>query len=284
VQGFAALPSLLSPSRRPVGKLPPFPSPFPLFLFAQLLQTTHTRFVAFRFALNGFDGFVDSLPFWIPRGETFVYAEEGDINNRTTRVDVIPTNGRDTMQENGMNTVQSPRHNDSPRESNGSLQSPSMAAQRGHSSGRRGFNTRTALLSVLATVPGVMAQSCISLSGSTQCPAFSSASISTDSSLIGFFPFLQYVSSIETFDQQLSAYVSTAYVQEKYQNLLGCSGISLTNTTEYYARYTTTVICNSVIQNSRTLCSLTTAQSQPVCADTCVSKSNAYPIRSICSL
>jgi hypothetical protein len=80
-----------------------------------------------------------------------------------------------------------------------------------------------------------MAQSCISLSGSTQCSAFSSASISTDSTLVGFLyvldqyherlstvnliilsPFLQYVSSTATFDSELSSYVSTSYVQEKY--------------------------------------------------------------------
>jgi hypothetical protein len=49
-----------------------------------------------------------------------------------------------------------------------------------------GFNTRTALLSILATVPTAMAQNCISLAGSTQCPAFNSSSISTDSTLVGF--------------------------------------------------------------------------------------------------
>ena len=52
--------------------------------------------------------------------------------------------------------------------------------------GSRGFNTRTTLLSILAASPVAMAQNCISLSGSTQCPAFSSASISTDSTLVGF--------------------------------------------------------------------------------------------------
>ena len=48
------------------------------------------------------------------------------------------------------------------------------------------INRTTALVSLLATAPGAMAQGCISLSGSTQCPAFSSASISTNSSLFGF--------------------------------------------------------------------------------------------------
>ena len=50
-----------------------------------------------------------------------------------------------------------------------------------------GVTTRTALLSILAAVPTAMAQSCISLAGSTQCPAFNTSSISTtDSALVGY--------------------------------------------------------------------------------------------------
>ncbi|KAH8787593.1 hypothetical protein BGZ57DRAFT_755225 [Hyaloscypha finlandica] len=140
------------------------------------------------------------------------------------------------------------------------------------------FNTKTALLSVLAAAPGAMAQNCISLSGSTQCSAFNTSSISTDSTLVGFFPFLQYVSSTATFDEQLASYVSTSYVQEKYQTLLGCGNINLTNTTNLYARFTTTVICNAIIQNSRTLCGLSAANSPPVCADTCAQQASSESI------
>ncbi|KUJ16145.1 uncharacterized protein LY89DRAFT_697426 [Mollisia scopiformis] len=140
------------------------------------------------------------------------------------------------------------------------------------------LNTRTALLSLLAAAPGAMAETCISLSGSTQCSAFSSASISIDSTLVGFFPFLQYVSSTATFDEQLASYVSTSYVQEKYQTLFGCGGINLTNTTNLYARFTTTVICNAIIQNSRTPCGLSTAASRPVCADTCAEQAESEAI------
>jgi len=137
------------------------------------------------------------------------------------------------------------------------------------------INTKTALLSILAAAPVAMAQNCISLSGSTQCPAFQSASISTDSTVAGFFPFLQFVSSTSTFDEQLSAYVATTFVREKYQNLLGCGNINLTNTTNLYARFTTTVICNSIIQNSRQACSLSAAASTPVCAETCAQQAES---------
>ncbi|KAI9741438.1 MAG: hypothetical protein M1818_004244 [Claussenomyces sp. TS43310] len=126
-----------------------------------------------------------------------------------------------------------------------------------------------ALLSIAAALPAAMAQSCISLSGSSQCPAFNTSSISTDSTLVGLFPFLSSVTDTSTFDKQLAAYVSTSYVESKYERLLGCSGIELTNTSNLYARWTTTVVCNSIVQNSITPCSLTSANSRPVCAESC---------------
>ncbi|KAK6600089.1 SH3 domain-containing protein [Botrytis cinerea] len=129
-----------------------------------------------------------------------------------------------------------------------------------------GSLTKATVISILASVPVAIAD-CISLSGSTQCSAFTSASI--DTNLTGLFPFLSYVSDRATFDTQLSAYVQTSYVQSKYQQLLGCGNINLTNTSNLYARYTTTVICNSIIQNSKSSCSLSDTQAPPVCADSC---------------
>ncbi|KUI69120.1 Carcinoembryonic antigen-related cell adhesion molecule 1 [Cytospora mali] len=78
-----------------------------------------------------------------------------------------------------------------------------------------------------------MSNNCISLSGSTTCPAFQSASISTDSTLVGYF---------------------------------------------LYARFTTTVICNSIVQNSIDPCGLSSSEAEPVCADTCAqfAESEAY--------
>ncbi|KAF6844469.1 SH3 domain-containing protein [Colletotrichum musicola] len=132
--------------------------------------------------------------------------------------------------------------------------------------------TKAALLSVLSTSALVSAQSsstCVSLQGSTTCPAFQSASVSTTGFVAGIFPFLQFVSSRETFDQQLQSYVETSYVREKYQTLLGCSNVNLTNPDELYARFTTTVICNAIVQNSIDACNLTSSNSRPLCADTC---------------
>lgn len=71
------------------------------------------------------------------------------------------------------------------------------------------------------------------------------------------------------FDDQLTSYVSEDFVKEQYGTLLGCSDLNLTDTSEYYARYTTSVICNGIVQNSKSACNLTDAESMPLCATTC---------------
>jgi hypothetical protein len=56
----------------------------------------------------------------------------------------------------------------------------------------------------------------------------------------------------------------------RYRNILGCSSVDLTNTTELYARYTTTVLCNAIVQASRQPCGLSNANAVPLCAGACV--------------
>lgn len=96
---------------------------------------------------------------------------------------------------------------------------------------------------------------------------FSSSSPCTE--LICSSPFLQYVSNVRDFDDQLITYVSQGYVQSKYVNLFGCNNVDLSNTTDYYARYTTSFLCNGIIQNSRQPCGLSEEDSRPLCADSC---------------
>ncbi|KAF7155480.1 hypothetical protein CNMCM6106_004626 [Aspergillus hiratsukae] len=114
-----------------------------------------------------------------------------------------------------------------------------------------------------------MAGTCISLSGSTQCPAFNGSSISTSPSLYTDFPFIQYVSNLGDFDQELSNYVNGTYVKQKYVDYLGCQGVNLTHTNDYYARYTTSAICSGLVQSSKNDCNLSDQQARPLCADTC---------------
>ena len=68
-----------------------------------------------------------------------------------------------------------------------------------------------------------------------------------------------------------STRVSLINKSHSYISLFGCSAIDLTNTTAVYARYTTSFLCNAIIQNSIEPCGLSTANSQPLCADSCVS-------------
>ncbi|KAK2814458.1 hypothetical protein FQN49_008181 [Arthroderma sp. PD_2] len=123
-----------------------------------------------------------------------------------------------------------------------------------------------------------MSRDCISLKGSKECPAFDSASISTSSSLVGQYPFLQYVSNLDDFDTKLGSYVHNDYVKTKYQDLLGCEGVDLKNTTSLYAQYTTSVICNGIIQNSKEPCGLSEEDARPLCAESCASAATSEEI------
>jgi hypothetical protein len=49
--------------------------------------------------------------------------------------------------------------------------------------------------------------------------------------------------------------------RKKYQETLECQGINLANTTYLYARFTTTVLCGQMVQESISPCGLTQAQS-----------------------
>ncbi|KAI5917219.1 hypothetical protein F4810DRAFT_705052 [Camillea tinctor] len=146
---------------------------------------------------------------------------------------------------------------------------------------RRRSNWRigSLLLPILSAAPVAMAAdgSCISLSGSTTCPSFQAASVSTSSAVSGIYQFLKYVSDTTSFDEQLRQYVSGSYLQEKYQNLLGCGNVNLSNP-DLYARFTISVICNGVVQNSINDCGLSSEASRPLCADSCAqyAESEAY--------
>jgi hypothetical protein len=64
--------------------------------------------------------------------------------------------------------------------------------------------------------------------------------------------------------------VATLLTVYRYENVFGCSGIDLADTDELYARFTTTVLCNAIVQNSIADCGLSEEDSRPVCADSCV--------------
>ncbi|KAI5801919.1 hypothetical protein FPQ18DRAFT_250703 [Pyronema domesticum] len=110
---------------------------------------------------------------------------------------------------------------------------------------------------------------CIPLRNSTACPAFGEAQISTSNALVDQYPFLDFVSNTTTFDKKFSEYIKEEYVTFKYRSLFGCNNVTTTDTTAFYARFTTTVLCSRMIQDSKTDCQLSNSAATPVCADTC---------------
>ncbi|KAJ5653779.1 hypothetical protein N7490_000782 [Penicillium lividum] len=102
--------------------------------------------------------------------------------------------------------------------------------------------------------------SCVSLSGSTVCPAWNSSSVSTNSTQYADFPWMENVTNITSFDQSLSDYVSSTYVTSKYLTLINGNREDEADDA---------VLCSSIIQSSIDDCSLSTSQSEPLCADTC---------------
>jgi hypothetical protein len=69
---------------------------------------------------------------------------------------------------------------------------------------------------LICSAPLAAAQNCISLADSTACPAFSAASISTDSNLSGLFPFLSSVSDTASFDSGLTSYIAGDFTELRY--------------------------------------------------------------------
>jgi hypothetical protein len=77
------------------------------------------------------------------------------------------------------------------------------------------------------------------------------------------------VTSVEDFDDQLTQYIGQGYVQLKYVDLFGCDNVDFGNTSDYYARYTTSFLCNAIVQNSREPCGVNGPNDMPLCADSC---------------
>ncbi|KAI1817453.1 hypothetical protein GGS20DRAFT_9763 [Poronia punctata] len=135
-----------------------------------------------------------------------------------------------------------------------------------------GWSTKGLVASIiLASAPLSMAQdrgACIPLSGTNTCRAFSSASVSTNKNVTDLFPFLSAVKDVDTFDSELLQYVAGAWRDRQYQTLLGCGPVNRSNS-DLYARYSISVLCNGIVQNSMPLCNVPTADARPLCASDC---------------
>ena len=79
------------------------------------------------------------------------------------------------------------------------------------------IRTPTVICALLAShLPTAIAQSCISLTGSAECPSFNASSISTDIALVGLFPFLSSVTDLSSFDTGLANYIANGFVSTRY--------------------------------------------------------------------
>ncbi|KAF3912318.1 hypothetical protein AA313_de0205185 [Arthrobotrys entomopaga] len=129
---------------------------------------------------------------------------------------------------------------------------------------------RTTVRAAAAAVLSAVSASavCISLAGSTQCPAFNGSFVSTATS--GTYPFLAFVSNTQDFDTKFATYISDQYAQTQYQQLLGCTNLNLSDTTNLYARFTTSYLCNRMVQDSHGQCGSENQESVALCADSCI--------------
>ncbi|KAI1265612.1 hypothetical protein F5Y18DRAFT_416942 [Xylariaceae sp. FL1019] len=128
------------------------------------------------------------------------------------------------------------------------------------------------VLGILFSSQVAMAQqaSCISLAGSKACSAFQDASISTATNVTDLYPFLKVVNNVDQFDSQLVQYISGTWRQQKYgdANQFGCGAVNVSND-DLYARFTTSVFCNGIIQNSLSFCDESANASRPLCVESC---------------
>ncbi|KAI1423321.1 hypothetical protein F5Y12DRAFT_551832 [Xylaria sp. FL1777] len=127
------------------------------------------------------------------------------------------------------------------------------------------------VMCMMASAPLTMAQeqpACIQLTGSTTCPAFSSAYVSTNKNVTDLFSFLTVVNDVDTFDSQLSQYITGEWRKRQYQTLLGCGPVELSDN-DLYARFSISVLCNGIVQNSIPFCEMSDNAKRPLCAPDC---------------
>ncbi|KAI1749871.1 hypothetical protein F4782DRAFT_284873 [Xylaria castorea] len=151
------------------------------------------------------------------------------------------------------------------------------------------WGTKGLVMSMIASAPLAIAQqdqpACIQLTNSTTCPAFRSSFVSTNKAVTDLFPFLTVVNDVDTFDSQLRQYISGGWRQRQYQTLLGCGAVNLSSD-DLYARFTTSVLCNGIVQNSISFCQMSDTAKRPLCAADCAqyAQSEEYVVadKSLC--
>lgn len=105
---------------------------------------------------------------------------------------------------------------------------------------------------------------CVPLTNSTLCPTFENEAFYQD---LEEYPFLTKAYDVLEFDTALGDFVRQRFPLLKFQDQLGCQGVN--ESESYYARYTTTVLCASIVQMSKRSCPPSGLGPDTVCAETC---------------
>lgn len=115
-----------------------------------------------------------------------------------------------------------------------------------------------------ASFPACHLAECVPLRFSTSCPNFGNDFFQRD---LLEYPFLSGIENVTQFDSALQKYVDTEFPRLKFQQQFGCS--SFNKSASWYARFTTTILCASIVQLSQSSCSEAVTNSSTVCAETC---------------
>lgn len=105
---------------------------------------------------------------------------------------------------------------------------------------------------------------CISLRSSKSCSAFDNDFFEQN---LTEYTFLSGVQHVAHFDTALDDYVEHEFPRLKFQGQFGCTIFN--STTSFYARYTTTILCASIVQLSQSSCGHLARSSRTACAGTC---------------
>ncbi|KAE8205786.1 hypothetical protein CF335_g2184 [Tilletia laevis] len=138
-----------------------------------------------------------------------------------------------------------------------------------------GLASPRALLTLAFALTSVYAQAnddaqCVSLRGSSSCPAFQDAYINP-TNLSQAWPWFTAVNDVATFDQQFELYFTdpNRYHQTKFERQLQCNSTAAQNTTLQYQR---TILCGQFSQISYSVSCNLKNRANPimVCQDTCL--------------
>lgn len=109
-------------------------------------------------------------------------------------------------------------------------------------------------------------QSCMNLQSSKACPAYQQYYVNIPANTTNY-PWLASVSDVPGFDQALYQYANST---QNYLQILGCTNGPYPSYIPY-ARYSLSMLCEQIIQDSQDCNAVNNLYPGPLCSDTCMS-------------